>query len=157
MPLDVACGVLRPVVEAVRENVRSRSHRNKESSRVWGFAGGVLYCVHCGRRTFFARVKHRNGKRTPCYRCQGHRRNGHEEGCPNARHYRAVELEEQLWRFVHGILTDPERMRRGLNGLNAMIEEKRRAMRGDSDKEAKTWLDKVAKADHQRVRVKTLP
>jgi recombinase-like zinc beta ribbon protein len=134
VPLDAHFVVPRPVVEAARENVRSRSHHYKESSRVWELAGGVLYCVHCGRRMSFASVKRGNGKRTPYYRCQVHWRNGHKEGCPNARHYRAVELEEQVWRFVHGILTDPERLRRG---LNAMIEEKRGAMRGDPDKEAK--------------------
>jgi len=52
-------------------------------------------------------VKRSNGKRTPYYRCQEHARNGHQEGCPNARRHRAVELEEQVRRFVHGILTDP--------------------------------------------------
>jgi hypothetical protein len=94
---------------------------------VWELAGGVLYCVHCGRRMSFASVKRRNGKRTAYYRCKGHRRNGHIEGCPNARHYRAIELEEQVWRFVHGVLTDHDRLRRG---LDAMIEEKRGTMRG---------------------------
>jgi hypothetical protein len=153
VPLDAAFAVPRPVVEAARENVRSRSHHYKESSRVWELAGGVLYCVHCGRRMSFASVKRGNGKRTPYYRCQGHRRNGHKEGCPNARHYRAVELEEQVWRFVHGILTDPERLRRG---LNAMIEEKRGAMRGDPDKEAKVLLGKIAEADRRRARAQDL-
>jgi hypothetical protein len=65
VPLDAAFVVARPVVEAARENVRSRSHHYKESSRVWELAGGVLYCVHCGRRMSFVRVKRGNGKRTP--------------------------------------------------------------------------------------------
>src|SRR5215213_6813113 len=91
--------------------------------------------------------------RTAYYRCQGHRRNGHKEGCPNARHYRAIELEEQVWRYVHGILTDPDRLRRV---LDAMIEEKRKGLRGDPGKEANVWLDKIADVDRQRVRAQDL-
>jgi hypothetical protein len=53
-------------------------------------------------------------------RCQGHRTNDHMEGSPNARHYHAVELEAQVWRFVHSLLTDSERLR---IGLDTMIEE----------------------------------
>ncbi len=68
-------------------------------------------------------------------------------------HYRAVELEEQVWSFVHGLLTDPERLRAG---LEAMIEEKRKALRGDPDKEAKVWLEKIAEVDRQRVRAQDL-
>ncbi len=153
VPLDEAFIIPRPVVEAARENMRFRARHYKESSRVWELAGGVLYCLHCGRRMSFASVKRRNGKRTAYYRCQGHRRNGHKEGCPNARHYRAVELEEQVWRFVYGILTDPDRLRRG---LDAMIEEKRSVMRGDPDKEANVWLDKIGEADRQRTRAQDL-
>ena len=119
--------------------MRSRARHYKESSRVWELAGGVLYCVHCRRRMSFASVKRRNGKRTAYYRCQGHRRNGHKEGCPNARHYRAIELEEQVWRFVHSVLTDHDRLRRG---SDAMIEEKRGTMRGDPNREANVWLER---------------
>jgi len=101
----------------------------------------------------FANMKRRNDKRRAYYRCQGHRRNGHKEGCPNARHYRAIELEEQVWRFVHDLLTEPERLR---VGLDAMIEEKRKGLRGDPGKEANVWLDKIADVDRQRVRAQDL-
>lgn len=37
-----------------------------------------------------------------------------------------------------------------------MIEEKRRGMRGDPDKEARIWLEKIADVDRQRVRVQDL-
>ena len=151
--LDEGYGVTRVAVEEARETMRSRARHYKESSRVWELAGGVLYCVHCGRRMSFASVKRRNGKRTAYYRCQGHRRNGHREGCSNARHYRAIEYEDRVWRFVYGLLTDPDRLRRG---LDAMIEQKRKAVRGDPDKETSVWLDKIADADRQRARAQDL-
>ena len=37
-----------------------------------------------------------------------------------------------------------------------MIEEKRRAMSGDSSKEANVWLDKIAEVDRQRARAQDL-
>ena len=149
VPLHEGYGVTRAIVEGAQETMRSRARYYRESSRVWELAGGVLYCIHCGRRMSFASVKRPNGKRTPYYRCQGHRRNGHKEGCPNACHYRAVEYEDLVWRFVYGLLTNPDRLRRG---LDAMIEEKRRAMRGNSAREVNVWLDKIAEAHRQRAR-----
>src|SRR5215210_3130665 len=146
-------GVPRGTVDAARETMRSRARHYRETSRVWELAGGVFYCVHCDRRMSFANVKRKNGKRTAYYRCQGHRRNGHKEGCPNGRHYRAVELEEQVWRFVHGLLTDPEQLR---VGLDAMIEEKRNALRGDPSEAANVWLDKITDVDRQRARAQDL-
>jgi hypothetical protein len=101
----------------------------------------------------FANMKRRNDKRRAYYRCQGHRRNGHKEVCPNARHYRAIELEDKVWRFVHGLLTNPDRVRAG---LDAMIEEKRKTMQGDPDREANYWLDKIADVDQQRARAQDL-
>lgn len=58
-----------------------------------------------------------------------------------------------MWRYVHGILTDPDRLRRV---LDAMIEEKRRAMRGNSDEELGMWLDRIADVDRQRARAQDL-
>ena len=153
VPFDESYRVQRVTVDRARERVRSRAHHYKESGRLWELAGGVLFCVHCGRRMSFASVKRRNGRRTAYYRCQGHRRNGHKEGCPNARHYRAIELEERVWRFVYGLLTDPDRLRRG---LDAMIEEKRKALRGNTDKELGMWLDRIADADRKRSRAQDL-
>jgi hypothetical protein len=133
--------------------MRSRARHYRETSRVWELGGGVFYCVHCDRRMSFANVKRKNGERMAYYRCQGHRRNGHKEGCPNARHYRVIETEDLVWRFVHGLLTDPHRLRRG---LDAMIEEKRRGLRGDPDREARLWLQRIADADRQRTRAQDL-
>jgi site-specific DNA recombinase len=153
VPLDDESGISRSLVDEAREAMRFHARNYKRSSRAWELAGGVLFCAHCGRRMSFANVKRRNGKRTAYYRCQGHRKNGHKEGCPNARHYRAVDLEDQVWRFVHNILTDPDRLRAG---LDAMIEEKRKTLRGDPGEEANYWLEKIADIDRQRARAQDL-
>jgi hypothetical protein len=66
---------------------------------------------------------------------------------------RAEETEAIVWAFVSGLLKDPERLR---SGLRRMIEEERKAMRGDPKREAKVWLDKLAEVDRQRTRAQDL-
>jgi site-specific DNA recombinase len=154
VPLDDDYGIPRPLMDDAREAMRSHARNYyKKSSRDWELSGGVLFCAHCGRRMSFANVKRKTGKRTAYYRCQGHRKNGHKEACPSARHYRAEELEDRIWRFVHGLLTDPERLRAG---LDAMIEERRGTLRGDPGKTADVWLDKIADVDRRRARAQDL-
>lgn len=52
-----------------------------------------------------------------------------------------------VWNLVSGLLRDPERVR---VGLDAMIERECKALRGDPEREAKVWLDKLAEADEER-------
>jgi DNA repair ATPase RecN len=58
-------------------------------------------------------------------------------------------LEAQVWEAVSGILKDPEQLRAD---LDAMIELERKNMRGNPDKEAQLWADKLAEVHHRRVR-----
>jgi hypothetical protein len=76
------------------------------------------------------------------------------DGCSNYRHYRAEELEEQVWEEVRGLLRDPSRLRAG---MEAVIETHRSALRGDPEREAKTWLDKLAKIDRKRAKYRRWP
>jgi hypothetical protein len=69
--------------------------------------------------------------------------------CSNYRHYRAEELEEQVWQEVRGLLRDPERLRAG---MDAVIEMHRSALRGAPEWEEKTWLDKLAEVDRKCAR-----
>ena len=151
--IAVALGITAALVDGAREAMCQGARNYRRTSRAWELSGGVLYCVHCGRMMSYANVKRRNGKRTAYYRCQGHRRNGHKEGCPNARHYRAVDTEKLVWRFIYGLLTNPERLR---VGLETMVEQKRRALRSDPGKEVNFWLDKIADVDRQRARAQDL-
>jgi hypothetical protein len=50
---------------------------------------------------------------------------------------------------VSGLLRDPERLR---EGLDEMIEQERKALRGDPDKQAKAWLGKLTDVGRKRAR-----
>ena len=52
-----------------------------------------------------------------------------------------------MWDLVSELLTDPERLR---VGLDAMVEQERSGVRGDSDQEARVWLERLAEADRMR-------
>jgi len=82
------------------------------------------------------------------YRCAKHTRDCYD-GCSSYRHYRAEQLEEQVWAEIRGLLGDPERLRAG---MDAAIEMQRSALRGDPDREARAWLDKLAEVDRKRAR-----
>jgi hypothetical protein len=52
-----------------------------------------------------------------------------------------------VWDLVSELLTEPERLR---VGLDAMVEQERSGVRGDPDDEARVWLERLAEADHMR-------
>jgi site-specific DNA recombinase len=56
-------------------------------------------------------------------------------------------VEPLVWEFVSTLLKDPERLRAGLERL---IEQERSVMRGDPEREAKAWLQKLAEIDQER-------
>jgi hypothetical protein len=58
---------------------------------------------------------------------------------------RAEPAEEAKWEFVFEVMKDPERIR---IGMDARIEQKRAAMRGDPERETKTWLERLSEVDH---------
>jgi hypothetical protein len=49
--------------------------------------------------------------------------------------------------LVSELLTEPERLR---EGLEAMIEEERKGVRGDPERESKSWLQRLAEVDRKR-------
>jgi hypothetical protein len=54
-----------------------------------------------------------------------------------------------VWDLVLSLLRDPDRLRAALDRL---IEEERRAHRGDPEREARAWLKKIAEVDRTRGR-----
>jgi hypothetical protein len=82
------------------------------------------------------------------YRCAKHMKDSYD-GCSNYRHCRAEGLEEQVWTEIRGLLRDPDRLRAG---MDAAIKTHRSSLRGDPDREAKAWLDKLAEVDRKRAR-----
>jgi len=55
---------------------------------------------------------------------------------------------------VSDLLKDPERLRAG---LEETIEEERKGVRGDPEKETKVWLEKLAETDHKRSGYQDMP
>jgi hypothetical protein len=82
------------------------------------------------------------------YRCAKHMKDSYE-GCSNYRHYRAEELEEQVWQEVRVLLRDPNRLRAGMDTVS---ETHRSALRDDPERETRTWLDRLAKIDRKRAK-----
>src|SRR5215216_3363690 len=75
-------------------------------------------------------------------------RNSDSHGCETKiRSVRADVLEPRIWGFVSGLILEPGRLRRG---LEAMIEEEERGSRGDPDREAKLWHEKLQEAERMR-------
>ena len=60
---------------------------------------------------------------------------------------RAVEAEEAMWGFVSRVMKDPGRI---LVGMDALIERKRSELRGDPEREAKAWLERLVEVDTER-------
>jgi len=80
------------------------------------------------------------------YRCSHRWRNG-SDACPNGKGFNANKVELSVWRFVSTILQDPSKVRAGLESLT---DREREGTRGDVDREAKAWLDRLAEADMMR-------
>ena len=139
-------GVLRELVDTARERIRYNTRTSKAGDDFWELSGGVFFCGGCGNRM----VAHRS-RRTPdspyiaYYRCET--RKQRKAACPMPKSHRSDKIELLVWEFVSGLLKNPLRLR---VGLEKMIEEKKENMRGDPDREARTWLDKLAEVDRKR-------
>jgi site-specific DNA recombinase len=139
-------GIPREWVDAAREAIRDNRRLPSSNRRIWELAGGLLRCGLCG-----AHMRHHSslGRRDPdvwyfYYRCAGQWDDG---PCGHKKMYRAAEMEGRVWEFVCSLLTDPVQLRAD---LDVMIEEERKAMRGDPHREAKTWLDKLTEVEAER-------
>jgi site-specific DNA recombinase len=141
--------VPREWVDAARAAVAGYSSPSKLGGRVWELSGALMRCGVCGRamEPVDRYYKWKSGEKgVICYyRCrEGNRR---RETCANRKSVRSDRAHAAVWGLVSGLLTDPARLR---EGLDAMIEEQRRASRGDPALEAKAWLEKLASLDRKR-------
>jgi len=79
------------------------------------------------------------------YRCR--EANRRKETCPNNKSIRSDKAHPEVWELISGLLSDPERLRKG---LDAMIEEERGALRGDPEREVKVWFERLAALERKR-------
>ena len=142
-------GVPRELVDAARVAIEGNRVPSSAGDRFWQLSGGVARCGACGRRMrVMNRIKRRkNGsRRYGYYRCAARHDNG-EQSCSNGRMVSATILEAKVWAFVRGVLTEPEELAKD---LDRMIELKRSERSGDPQKEAKVWVDELAKLERMR-------
>ena len=141
-------GIPRELIEAAREAIAQNRRLSSAGSRFWELSGGLLVCGNCGRRMTTCR-RRRDTHITKYYyhyRCPKRQVEG-AGACLHKKHYRAGEIEGTVWGVVSGLMKDPEQLRAD---LEEMIKRERGSMRGDPEKEAETWLRKLAEADRKR-------
>jgi site-specific DNA recombinase len=143
-------GILREWVDAARQAIKDNKRPSNTGRRFWPLSGGVLRCPACGCAMSPHTISpgSKSTRFYYYYRCAKHMKDAYD-GCSNYRHYRAEELEEQVWQEVRGLLSYPDRLRAG---MDAAIEMHRSTLQGDPEREAKAWLDKLAEVDRKRAK-----
>jgi site-specific DNA recombinase len=142
------CGVPPELVDAARNAVKDNRSPSSAGRRVFDLSGGVLYCGACGRRMGGTSVLDPKTDRRYFYYACSRLRNSDSHGCATKiRSVRADVLEPRIWRFVTGLILEPGRLRRG---LEALVEEEERGSRGDPDREARLWHEKLQEAERMR-------
>ncbi len=136
-------------VDAARAAVAGYRLPSKLSGRFWELSGAIMRCGECGRAVepLDRYYRTRSGKKgVICYyRCrEGNRR---KETCFNNRSIRSDKAHPAVSDSICGLRPDPERLR---TGLDAMIEEQRKALRSVPEREIKVWLERLAALDRKR-------
>ena len=144
-------GVPLETVEAARSAIRGYKTGARVRERFYELSGAVARCGVCDRAMVARPVTYKlksGGKSTiHYYRCS--KAYGYSGRCEHTTVYRAGELEGRVWDLVLSLLRDPERLRAAMDRL---IEEERKAHRGDPEREARSWLNKIAEIDRTRSR-----
>jgi site-specific DNA recombinase len=136
-------------VEAARTMLSQCRSPSKVDGRFSELSGALMRCGECGR-AMDAMVKtarkKSGGRYVFCYyRCrEGNRK---RETCSNNKCIRSDKAHAAVWGLISELLSEPERLR---EGLEAMIEEERKGMRGDPERESKAWLQQLAEVDRKR-------
>jgi hypothetical protein len=121
---------------ALAEN--SRSFERKHLARSWELRG--LVRCSCGSKMRTLTTKPGDGPNYHYYTCGRRRTLGKMCSCTQ-RSLRSSEVEPPVWDFVSNLLTDPEKIRDGMEGL---IEQERASEPRNLDREAKVWTKQLA-------------
>jgi hypothetical protein len=116
----VDAGLERDLVDAARLAIADNKPPSKNADRFWELSGGIVHCGDCGRRMLATSRKSKVSQKGYYYYyvCQCGRYSW-DDRCSHNRHHPATAVERQVWEGVSGFLSDPERMRRGLENLVA--------------------------------------
>jgi Recombinase zinc beta ribbon domain len=142
--VPVPASLPRELVESARAQVNApRPQERKNLARDWELRG-LMRCPSCGGAMTTHTAK-RDDKLYHYYRC--HRNVDYGRTSCRQRMERAQKAEEAMWAFVSKVMKDPERI---LVGIDALIERKRTELRGNPDREAASWLERLAEVDQER-------
>ena len=141
-------GVPREWVDAARTVVAGYRSPSKVDGSFWELSGALMRCGVCGRamEPWTATTGHQAGS-TPSATTAAGRATAGRRPAPTTGCIRSDKAHPAVWDLVSGLLSDPERLRAG---LDAMIEDERGAPRGDPEREAKAWLERLATLDRKR-------
>lgn len=142
VPVEHAGYPSRSLVETARSMMYAYRPTERNSlTRGWELRG-MMRC-QCGAKMSTHTTN--NGKRAYYYyRCN---KGGYVRGACREKMVRAEMVEEAVWGFVSGLLTDPERIRAGMESL---IEDELSTGARDPLKEAKTWDGKLDECSRLR-------
>jgi site-specific DNA recombinase len=142
-------GIPPELIDLAREAIRDNTPPSGAGLRVWELSGGIARCGECGCNMMIHAVtapRLKNPGHLFYYRCRKRNRDGHE-ACTNGKCHRADEVEPLVWEFVSSLLKEPERLKAGLERL---IEQERKAIRGNPEQEVKAWLERLSELDQER-------
>jgi site-specific DNA recombinase len=142
-------GIPREVVEAARAAIEGNRTPARAGRRFWELTGGISRCGECGWTmcaTHATTTKRGRLYAYDYYRCSNRDRYG-LEACANSHKPRADKLEPEVWAFVSNLLKSPELLQAGLEKL---IEDERKASRGNPAREMEVWTKKLSEAERKR-------
>jgi site-specific DNA recombinase len=139
-------GIPREWVLAARDAIKDNVRTSNCGRRFWELTGGVLRCAACGGAMATNFITPR---KTGYYRCGRRYRMG-KHACSQGKNIRAEETEAAIWRFVSGILKNPEQLRRGIDEM--LDRERALAPRSPSNDE-ESWLKNLSELETQEERL----
>jgi hypothetical protein len=141
-------GVPRDWVDSAREAIKDNRWSSNAGRRFWELSGGITRCGACAYPLVTHTAVGKSGLTYFYYVCRTRYRKG-PDACTETKHMSAAELEARVWEAIFAILKDPDQLRAD---LDAMIELERADVRGNPDKEAKLWADKLVECDRKRAK-----
>jgi site-specific DNA recombinase len=139
IPVPASDRLPRELVDQARTTMdANKGAERKHLAREWELRG-LMRCS-CGSK-MQTKTTNPHGKFTYHYYICVSRNELRNMGSCRQRVLRVEEVEAEVWEFISGLLKDPERLKAG---YERMIENERKARRGDSEQEAKVWAEKIA-------------
>jgi site-specific DNA recombinase len=139
-------GISRELVDTARVSIKDNRRPSSAGRKFWELSGGILRCGGCGTVMATNNVPSHGRKLLFYYRCAKRLGEG-KDVCSQRKNYRADKVEPQVWELVSSIMKDPEQLR---DDLERMIDQERKGLHRDPDREAKGWAERLAAADRMR-------